>query len=207
VEPIRRGIEGFLRGRYGYEGDQAFRVLAVALVLVAVAVTSASLLQRPTYEASAQVLVDWQQDPWWENSGGSGEELQTLEYREPPTQTMLPAIDSRPVAEETLQRLGLQMDPADLLDKLTAEQIEGTQFVRLTYEDSNPYKAKRIVNTVGAVSSEFAERGNTLTATVWKKAAAPKTPVSPHPLRNGLLALVVGLMLCAALLAPIHRSA
>jgi len=178
--------------------------MAVALVLVAVAVTSASLSSRPTYEASAQVLVGWQQDQWWENSGGSGEELQTLEYREPPTQTMLPAIDSRPVAEETLQRLGLQMDPADLLDKLTAEQIEGTQFVRLTYEDSNPYKAKRIVNTVGAVSSEFAERGNTLTATVRKKAAAPKTPVSRTPLR--LLTLVLGLMLCAALLAPIHRS-
>jgi capsular polysaccharide biosynthesis protein len=206
VEPIRRGIEGFLRGRYGYERDQTFRVMAVALVLGAVAVTSASLLQRPTYEASAQVLVDWQQDQWWENSGGSGEELQTLEFREPPTQTMLLAIDSRPVAEETLQRLGLRMDPADLLDKLTAEQIEGTQFVRLTYEDTDPYKAKRIVNTVGAVSSEYAERGNTLTATVWEKAEVPESPVSPTPLSNGLLALVIGLMLCAALLAPIHRS-
>jgi hypothetical protein len=30
VEPIRRGIEHFLRGRYGYEGNQAFRVLGRA---------------------------------------------------------------------------------------------------------------------------------------------------------------------------------
>jgi hypothetical protein len=29
VEPIRVWIEGFLRGRYGYEGDRAFRVLAI----------------------------------------------------------------------------------------------------------------------------------------------------------------------------------
>ena len=27
MEPIRRGIEGFLRGRYGYEGYRAFRVM------------------------------------------------------------------------------------------------------------------------------------------------------------------------------------
>jgi hypothetical protein len=34
-------------------------------------------------------------------------------------------------------------------------------------------------------------------ATVWEKAAVPESPVSPHPLRNGLLTLVIGLMLCA----------
>jgi hypothetical protein len=32
---------------------------------------------------------------------------------------------------------------------------------------------------------------------VYEKAAVPATPVSPHPLRNGLLTLVIGLMLCA----------
>jgi hypothetical protein len=34
---------------------------------------------------------------------------------------------------------------------------------------------------------------------VWEKAAVPESPVSPHPLRNGLLTLVIGLMLCAGL--------
>jgi hypothetical protein len=36
VEPIRRGIEGFLRGRYGYEGYRAFRVLAVPVLIGAI---------------------------------------------------------------------------------------------------------------------------------------------------------------------------
>ena len=35
------------------------------------------------------------------------------------------------------------------------------------------------------------------TVSVWEKAAVPETPVSPHPLRNGLLTLVIGLVLCA----------
>jgi hypothetical protein len=38
VEPIRRGIEGFLRGRYGYEGYRAFRVLAAPVLIGAILV-------------------------------------------------------------------------------------------------------------------------------------------------------------------------
>jgi capsular polysaccharide biosynthesis protein len=176
--------------------DKPTVVLAVAVVLVAVGVTSAGYLQAPTYEATAQVLVDWQQEGQWTNSGGSGEQIRTLEYRELPAQEIMHAIGTGPVAQEAIQRLGLQMGTAELLDNLTVEQIECTRFIRLTYEDTNAYKAKRIVNTVGQVSSEFAERSGTLTAKVWEKAAAPESPVSPHPLRNGLLTLIVGLMLC-----------
>jgi hypothetical protein len=89
------------------------------------------------------------------------------------------------------------MDPSELLDNLTVEQVENTSFIVLTYEGSDPYKAKQIVNTVGAVSSELTERSSTLTATVWEKASVPESPVSPHPLKNGLLTLVIGLVLCA----------
>jgi hypothetical protein len=38
---------------------------------------------------------------------------------------------------------------------------------------------------------------------VWEKAIVPESPVSPHPLRNGLLTLVIGLMLCAGTLVAL----
>jgi hypothetical protein len=70
----------------------------VAVVLVAVGVTGAGLWQTPTYEASAQVWVAWDQ--------------RTLEYRgELPTQEIMHTIGTRSVAQEATQRLGLQMDP------------------------------------------------------------------------------------------------
>jgi capsular polysaccharide biosynthesis protein len=190
VEPYRERIEDFMRRwRSRYEGNRVFRVLVITVVLAAYAVTSASLQQAPTYEASAQVLVGRQQE-------GQG---QTLEYREPPlTLEMMHATDSRPVAEEAIQRLGLQMDPSDLLDNLTVEQVENTSFIRLTYESTDPYKAQQIVNTVGKVSSEFSsERSSPFRVAVWENAAVSENPVSPHPLRNGLLTLVIGLVLCA----------
>jgi hypothetical protein len=134
----------------------------MAVVLVAVAVTLASSTRTPTYEASAQVWVDWQQgDQQMElaNQAGSGEMIKTL----PPSVqglqtiilTIIHTIHTRPVAEETIARLGLRMEPAELLDNLTVEQLENTSFIALTYEGTDPHKATQIVNTVGQVSSEL----------------------------------------------------
>jgi capsular polysaccharide biosynthesis protein len=176
----------------------------VAVVLVAVAVSWGSYLQTPTYAASAQVLVGWQQGDQQTYVTRSGEEIQPLppspsvEKLQELTQAMVYAIDSRPVAQEAIQRWELETTPDVLLDNLTVEQVEGTQFIVLTYEDSDPMRARQIANTVGEVSSKhISERSSPFRATVYEKAMVSENPVSPHPLRNGLLTLVIGLALCA----------
>jgi capsular polysaccharide biosynthesis protein len=182
---------------------------AVASLLVAVAVSAASLLQTPKYEASAQVRVDQGQGDQQTYETESGEEIQTLFPKGARLQaiilTLAHFIDSRPVAQEAIQRLGLRMEPAELLDNLTAEQVENTSFIRISYKGTDPVQAKQIANTVGKVSSELiSERsvaGSKLRATVYEDAIVPTTPVSPKPLRGGLITLVVGLALSAALMA------
>ena len=168
-------------------------IVLVTLVFVGAAATF-SLWQTPVYESSAKLLVrqeqqaaDQQADPT-RADGGQG--LQQL------TQTVLTAVDTRPVAEETIQRLGLHMDPANLLQNLTAEQIGSTSFIALTYSDTDPERAREIVNTVGRVSSERIYQVSTsgVTVTVWEDATAPGAPVSPDPVRNAVLALALGLM-------------
>jgi capsular polysaccharide biosynthesis protein len=167
-------------------------ILLVVCVVVGAAV-GVSLWQTPTYEASAQVWVDQKQGDQQTNLAGTVEGLQTIIL------TMIHAIDSRPVAEEAIQRLNLDMTPAELLDNLTIEQVESTSFIVLTYQGNDPVEATKIVNTVGEVSSELISEssaaGSNLTATVYEKAIVPDTPISPKPLRNGLLAAVFGVML------------
>jgi capsular polysaccharide biosynthesis protein len=179
-------------------------VAVVAVVLIAVAVTLASSTRTPTYEASAQVWVDWQQGDQQTYVTRGGEEIQPLppggEGLQTIILTMIHAIDSRAVAKEAIQRLGLQMGPAELLDNLTVEQVENTSFILLSYEAANPKRAQQIANTVGEVSSELiSERSvgdSKLKATVYEEASVPVSRVSPHPLRNGLLTLAIGLVLC-----------
>jgi capsular polysaccharide biosynthesis protein len=188
-------------------GAAMVRKAALASLLVAVAVGVASLLQTPKYEASAQLLLDQKLGEQQTYVTRSGEEIQPL----PPsvdglqqlTLRMIHAIDTRPVAQDAIRRLGLKMSPEELLDKLTIEQVESTNLIRLRYKGSEPVQAKQIVNTVAKVSSERISEaqaaGNNITATVDEEAAVPDTPASPKPLRNGLLALVVGLALSVGL--------
>jgi capsular polysaccharide biosynthesis protein len=169
-------------------------IVLVTLVLVGTAV-GVSLSLTPEYEASAKLLLGQKQgqDQITSNLMGSVEGLQQL------THTMVEAIDSRPVAEEVIQQRGLQVSPPNLVDNLTVEQIEDTQFLLLSYRDVDPQRAQAIVNAVGDVGSDrIAEANasaNNITITVWEYATVPETPVSPDPVRNSLLALGLGLML------------
>jgi capsular polysaccharide biosynthesis protein len=168
-------------------------VVLVALVFVGTTV-GFSLLQTPMYGASVKILVGQELgESQPDNLAGSVEGLEQL------TQTMVEAIDSRPVAEDVIRRLGLQTTPEALLNELTIEQIEGTQFIELHYEDSDPERTQRVVNAVAEVSSErisHASAGaNNVTVTVWERATVPNGPLAPNPMRNGLLALGLGLML------------
>jgi capsular polysaccharide biosynthesis protein len=182
-------------------------VILLVVCLVVGAAVGASLWQTPTYEASAQVWVDQKQGDQQTNLAGTVEGLQTIIL------TMIHAIDSRPVAAEAIQRLGLEMSPAELLDNLSIEQVESTSFIVLTYQSNDPVEATQIVNTVGEVSSELiSERsaaGSQLTANVYEEAMVPENPVSPDPMRNGLLAAMFGVMLgigIALLMEYLDRS-
>src|SRR5215216_7228900 len=188
---------------------KAASAMVVVVVCAAWAVTAASLWHAPTYEASAQVWVDQQQKAQQTKWSGTVEGLQTIII------TMIHAIDSRPVAEEVIQRLGLEMSPAELLDNLTIEQVESTSFIVLTYKGTDPQEAQQIVNTLGKVSSELiSERSarspsSRLTATLYEPAVVPESPVSPDPVRNGILAALFGLMLgigLALLMEYLDRS-
>jgi len=176
----------------------------VAVVLVALTVAVASLAMTPQYEASTKVLIGKQGS----EGPALGMEIQQLQEV---TLTLAQATRSRPIAEETIERLGLSTTPEVFLERLQAEPIENTQFIELSYTDPNPEKAQRVANTVGGVISrrvsEVGPGDSGMTATLWEPAPVPENAVSPNPLRNGLLTLVSGLLLFVGLALALPRVA
>ena len=164
-------------------------VLLVAVVLAG-AVVGNSLTQTPLYEASIEILVGQKRTG---DTYVSPFDLERL------AQTMTEGISSRPVSGAVIQQLDLRMTSEELLANLRVEQISETQFVRVYYADPSPQRAQRVANTVGEVFSkqiaEVSPSANAITATVWERAALPDDPVRPNPMRNGILALVLGLMI------------
>jgi capsular polysaccharide biosynthesis protein len=184
------------------------RTLLGAVVLVAAVVTAVSATRTPTYEASALLMVGQK-----ELSDGK---IHLIPLATPPerlqalTQTMIMYIDTRPVAEETIRRLEPELSPGQLLNNLTIEQMETSQLILLSYKDTDLQRAEQIVNAVGQVSTERISASSVfasnIEANVIERATVPDASASPKPLRNGLIALVAGLALSAALIEARRRA-
>lgn len=165
-------------------------ILLVTLVLVGGTV-GLSLYQTPMYQASIKVLVGQERGITETPTDVVG--LQQL------TQTMAEVAHTRPVANAVIQELDLPTTTEALLANMIVEQVGETQVIEISYVDPDPEKASLVANTIGdkfsEQVSEVSQSANSITATSWERAVPPEYPVSPNPVRNVLLALVLGLML------------
>lgn len=166
-------------------------IIALMPLLLTGAAVGFSLQQTPMYQASIQILVG--QERGITSTPNDVVGLQQL------TRTMAEAINSRPVADAVIREQNLNMQPDVFLSNMKVAQIPNTQFIKVDYKDPNPERAQRIANSIGDVFSnrisQISPSANSITATVWERAVTPNKPVSPNPVRNGLLALALGLML------------
>ena len=168
-------------------------IVIVVVVCVGIAV-GYSLAQTPMYESSSTILVGQQQQVGGTpNLGGDVSGLQEL------TTTLVIAADSRPVAQEVIQRLNMRTTPEALLEDLEAQQIPDSLYIQISYTDPSPNRARMVADTAGEVLSkqisEVSPDVNAVTARVWESAVEPTSPVSPNIVMNGFLALAVGLAL------------
>jgi len=164
-------------------------ILLVMLVCAGLA-AGFSYSQTPTYETSILVLIGQKQ------SGDPPTSLQGDVYGlQQVTQTVATAASTGPIIDGVAEKLDL--DPPTLPGSLSAEPIEGTTFVEMYYQDTDPKRAQLIANTAGDVLSKRISEvspGSGITATVWEEASTPGSPVSPDPVRNILLGLLLGVM-------------
>ena len=171
---------------------QAWLIALLALVFMGM-VVGYSILQTPTYESSIKVLVGQAQAAETSDTNLSASDIQGLQIL---TRTMVEAIETRRVAEVVIRESNLAVAPGKLMDDVNAEQVPETQFVRVTYEDTNPVRAQQVANTYGEVIprevSEVSAEASAVTATVWEQATVENDPVSPQPLRNAVLGLLLG---------------
>lgn len=169
-------------------------VILLTAVVFAGAAVGLSLTMTPQYEGTIKILVG--QEEGREQVSTLGSDVQGLQQL---TQTMAELVSSRPIAEAVIEELNLRMDAEEFLERVSVEQIPETQVVEVAYRSPDPRDAQRVANTIGDVFSEqvseVSPSANSITATVWERAVTPEEPVSPDLLRNGLLALLLGLML------------
>jgi capsular polysaccharide biosynthesis protein len=168
-----------------------FWIVVVTAVWLTGATIGFSVVQTPEYEASVKIIIEREGEPLQNPAEVAG--LQAI------TDTMVVAVKTRSVAEEVIRQLSLQKTSDEVLDNMSVHRVESTPFIEVDYKDTDPERAQLIANTIGTVfSDEIAEVNpvpNAFSASIWEPANIPESPEDPDPIRNGLLALVMGLVL------------
>jgi capsular polysaccharide biosynthesis protein len=120
-------------------------IILTTLVTFAV-VTVGTFLMPPAYSASATLRVA-------QARSGSIEYVDYM-YAERLMNTYVEILRSRPILEETIQRLHLGMTPQDLAKRIKVEALADTELMRISVEDGNPWRTRDIANTLAALLIE-----------------------------------------------------
>ncbi|MGH3316037.1 MAG: YveK family protein, partial [Nocardioidaceae bacterium] len=171
------------------------RWLTILLVLVASVGIAAvlSLRTTPTYDSQVSLLASTQ-------SQNSAQAYQAGLLAEERVATYANLVASKPVAQQTVERLGLSESPVDLSERISAEA--SSSILTITVQDSDPAQAKRIASTASEVFVDYVkglESGQNASSPVKLSpvgpASTPTEPSSPQPLRDISIAAVLGLVL------------
>ena len=123
----------------------AIRWWWILILLPVVSASTAYLVSQtitPMYEASATLLVE-------ESQALGSATYNDILANERRAQTYVRLIETRQVADATVQRLGLEISANELLGMLTVSSISETQLISVSVTDTNPETAALIATAVG----------------------------------------------------------
>jgi capsular exopolysaccharide synthesis family protein len=153
----------------------------------------------PQYAASARLFVSTQgsTDDAQANQGGQFSLQRVKSYAD--------LLTGREIARRVVDDLDLDESPSALASQISATSKLDTVILTVTVTDPDPRRAKLLANSVAKVFVTYVAELETppgkdeatIKATVVDGASKPTSPVSPQPMRNLGLGLVLGLLLGA----------
>ena len=117
------------------------------------------------------------------------------------TQDYKVIITSRPVLEEVIENLGLNMSYDTLKGQISVNNPDNTRFLELTVKNNDAYLAKKIVDELTNVSvKKTAEVMETEPPNIMDYGQLPESPIAPSMKKNGIIGGLLGLVLACAII-------
>lgn len=156
---------------------------AGTITLIPSKYTSSTLMLVLTKETTLQSLADLQ----------IGSQL-TNDYKI--------LIMSKPVLDMVIGNLGLDMDYHELEDEIDVTNQNDTRILRIAVTDTDPQRAKQIVDELASVSSDYIADQMEITAPkIIEAGEVPTTRTSPSLRTNTAVGLLAGLFISIAVVA------
>ncbi|CAI7974568.1 non-specific protein-tyrosine kinase [Frankia sp. Hr75.2] len=122
-------------------------------------------------------------------------------------------VASERVAAAVIDQLNLDDSASQLRGRIEAQAVPDTVLLRAVVRDADPHRAQSIADAVGEAFSAAVARIErpaedqppSVRVRVWEKAKLPAAPVSPQPVRNIALGVLLGLMISIGAALLRHR--
>jgi capsular exopolysaccharide synthesis family protein len=172
-------------------------VLLATSVFLALGVAAlVTVRMSPQYAASITLIVSAPDD------GNAAAAYQAVLSSQERAKSYAKLIRSRSVTAEVARALNNGMTPEELQRRITAQAVPDTILLRATVTDTSPALAMQIGHTLGIEFSRYVagleqpapKNRPGVRITVADDADLPAAPVSPKPLLNLGLGLVIGLL-------------
>lgn len=114
-------------------------------------------------------------------------------------------IESRPVLEETIENLGLDMTYRELREMVEITNPEDTRILQLEVNHSDPETAKLLVDELANVSSVYiGDKMEVTPPKIIEDGEIPTEKTSPSMQKNVLVGLLAGVVLACALVCVLE---
>lgn len=108
---------------------------------------------------------------------------------------------TRPVVEDVIEKLDLDMTYDEVVKIVTTENPASTRLLKLTVTHPDPEMAKEISNALAdATADQVANVMNTDKPNVAERAVTPVSPSSPSVVKNTAIGALLGLLLAMAVI-------
>lgn len=114
------------------------------------------------------------------------------------TQDYKVIVESRPVLEDVIQNLGLNLNYKELKDKLTINNPANTRILSITAQDANPQMAKVLADAVANTASDYiGDLMEMVPPKMIEEGIVPTQKSSPSNSKNAMLgAMLGGFLVC-----------
>lgn len=192
-------IEIDLRELFAVLLRKAWIILLAGVGLAIVALLISKFVIRPQYISTTKVYVMNRQDS---NAVITYSDLQSGAQL---TQDYMTLITSRPVTEQVIAELGLDMKHKDMVDIISVDNPKNTRTLTISVEYNDPYMAKEIADAIRKASTVHITNVMDIDAVnVVEEANVPDEPSSPNIKKNTVMCGAIGVALAMIVISIIY---
>ena len=167
-------------------------ILLVGVIFAGATGVVCKFLITPIYQSTTQLSVI--------GSNTTLSSLADLQIGTQLTQDYIVVAQSRPVVEQVIKNLDLDMTYEELLGVTNVSNPSDTRILEITVKDPDPYMAKQIVDQFAQVSKErIAKLMDIAEPGIISEGYADDEPISPTTGKNTVIAGILGMFLAAAI--------